>query len=222
MVAPAQFIEVAERCGLIVELGGWVLQQAALQQQRWAAQGRAAFPVAVNVSARQLREGRLLQQFEQAMAASGCDPALIEIELTEHTLVEDVDDNIRLLTALRDRGVRIGIDDFGTGLSSLAYLKRLPAVKLKIDRSFVRDLPQDLGDAAIVEAAVSMAHALGLQVVAEGVETEAQHQMLGRLGCNYGQGFLYSPALEPREFAEWARSREASAAVLARSRGAVK
>jgi diguanylate cyclase (GGDEF)-like protein len=222
MVPPAQFIEVAERCGLIVELGGWVLQQAALQQQRWAAQGRAAFPVAVNVSARQLREGRLLQQFEQALAASGCDPSLIEIELTEHTLVEDVDDNIRLLTALRDRGVRIGIDDFGTGLSSLAYLKRLPAAKLKIDRSFVRDLPQDLGDAAIVEAAVSMAHALGLQVVAEGVETEAQHQMLGRLGCNYGQGYLYSPALEPREFAEWAHSREASSAVLARSRGAVK
>ena len=222
MVPPGQFIDVAERSGLIVELGGWVLQQAAQQQQRWAAQGCGPWPVAVNVSARQLRDGKLLQQFEQALAVSGCDPSLIEIELTEHTLVEDVDDNIRLLTALRDRGVRIGIDDFGTGLSSLAYLKRLPAAKLKIDRSFVRDLPQDLGDAAIVEAAVSMAHALGLQVVAEGVETEAQHQMLGRLGCNYGQGYLYSPALDPREFAEWARSREASAAVLARSRGAVK
>ncbi|HSW02960.1 EAL domain-containing protein, partial [Aquabacterium sp.] len=146
----------------------------------------------------------------------------LEIELTEHTLVEDVDDNIRLLTALRERGVRIAIDDFGTGLSSLAYLKKLPAAKLKIDRSFVRDLPHDRSDAAIVEAAVSMAHALGLQVVAEGVETEAQHQMLGRLGCNFGQGFLYSPAVDAQQFVEWARSREESMQVLARSRGTAK
>lgn len=219
VVPPAQFIAVAERSGLIVELGGWVLQQAAQQQQRWAAMGLPPLPVAVNVSARQLRDGRLLQQFDQALASTGCDASLIEIELTEHTLVEDIDDNIRLLTALRERGVRIAIDDFGTGLSSLAYLKKLPAAKLKIDRSFVRDLPDDRGDVAIVEAAVSMAHALGLLVVAEGVETEAQHQMLGRLGCNFGQGYLYSPALDGTQFAEWARSRAASAEVLARSRG---
>ncbi|HSW04054.1 putative bifunctional diguanylate cyclase/phosphodiesterase, partial [Aquabacterium sp.] len=122
IVPPVQFIAMAERSGLIVELGGWVLQQAAQQQQRWAAMGLPPLPVAVNVSARQLRDGRLLQQFEQAVASTGCDPALLEIELTEHTLVEDVDDNIRLLTALRERGVRIAIDDFGTGLSSLAYL----------------------------------------------------------------------------------------------------
>lgn len=207
LVAPANFIAVAERSGLIVELGDWVLNEAARQLQRWATAGLPPLPVAVNVSARQLRDGRLLQQLEQALAATGCDPLLLEIELTEHTLVEDVDDNLRVLNALRERGVRVAIDDFGTGLSSLAYLKRLPAAKLKIDRSFVRDLPQDRSDAAIVEAAVSMAQALGLQVVAEGVETEAQHQLLGRLGCHFGQGYLYSPALEPDAFAAWCRSR---------------
>ncbi|MBI5260067.1 MAG: EAL domain-containing protein [Burkholderiales bacterium] len=222
LVPPAQFIAVAERSSLIVELGGWVLIEAASQLGRWAAQGLAPLPVAVNVSARQLQGGRLLQQFEQAVSQSGCNPALLEIELTEHTLVEDVEDNIRLLCALRDRGVRIGIDDFGTGLSSLSYLKRLPAAKIKIDRSFVRDLPADRGDLAIVEAAVSMAHALDLQVVAEGVETEAQHQMLARLGCNFGQGYLYSPALDAQQFADWAQSHRASAAVLERSRGAVR
>ncbi|WP_395699599.1 putative bifunctional diguanylate cyclase/phosphodiesterase [Aquabacterium sp.] len=203
LISPAQFIPLAERSGLIVELGEWVFHEAARQLQRWATAGMPPLPVAVNVSARQLREGLLLQQFEQAMAASGCDPTLLEIELTEHTLVEDVDDNLRLLHALRERGVRVAIDDFGTGLSSLSYLKRLPATKLKIDRSFVRDLPDDRGDVAIVEAALSMAQALGLQVVAEGVETEAQRQLLARLGCHAAQGFLYSPALEPDAFAHW-------------------
>ncbi len=206
LISPAQFIPIAERSGLIVELGDWVLHEAARQLQRWATAGLPPLPVAVNVSARQLREGRLMQQFEQAMTDSGCDPTLLEIELTEHTLVEDVDDNLRLLHALRDRGVRVAIDDFGTGLSSLSYLKRLPATKLKIDRSFVRDLPEDRGDAAIVEAALSMAHALGLQVVAEGVESEAQHQWLARLGCGAAQGFLYSPAVDADAFVEWCRS----------------
>jgi diguanylate cyclase (GGDEF)-like protein len=204
---PAPLISVAERSGLIVQLGGWVLQEAARQQVVWRSSGLPPWPVAVNVSARQLRGGRLLQQLDQALMRTGCRPDCLEIELTEHTLVEDVDDNIRLLARLRERGVRIAIDDFGTGLSSLAYLKRLPAAKLKIDRSFVRDLPTGRGDAAIVQAAVSMAHALGLDVVAEGVETAAQHRVLADMGCRYGQGYLYSPPLDAEAFARWVQAR---------------
>ena len=204
---PAPLISVAERSGLIVQLGGWVLQEAARQQVVWRSNGLPPWPVAVNVSARQLRGGRLLQQLDQALMRTGCRPESLEIELTEHTLVEDVDDNIRLLARLRERGVRIAIDDFGTGLSSLAYLKRLPAAKLKIDRSFVRDLPTGRGDAAIVQAALSMAKALGLDVVAEGVETAAQHRVLQDMGCRYGQGYLYSPPLDAEAFARWVQER---------------
>ncbi len=204
---PAPLIAVAERSGLIVQLGGWVLQEAARQQVVWRSSGLPPWPVAVNVSARQLRGGRLLQQLDQALMRTGCRPDCLEIELTEHTLVEDVDDNIRLLARLRERGVRIAIDDFGTGLSSLAYLKRLPAAKLKIDRSFVRDLPTGRGDAAIVQAALSMAQALGLDVVAEGVETAAQHRVLADMGCRYGQGYLYSPPLDADAFARWVQAR---------------
>jgi diguanylate cyclase (GGDEF)-like protein len=204
---PAPLISVAERSGLIVQLGGWVLQEAARQQVVWRSSGLPPWPVAVNVSARQLRGGRLLQQLDQALMRTGCRPDCLEIELTEHTLVEDVDDNIRLLARLRERGVRIAIDDFGTGLSSLAYLKRLPAAKLKIDRSFVRDLPTGRGDAAIVQAAISMAHALGLDVVAEGVETAAQHRVLADMGCRYGQGYLYSPPLDAEAFGRWVQAR---------------
>jgi diguanylate cyclase (GGDEF)-like protein len=204
---PAPLIAVAERSGLIVQLGGWVLQEAARQQVVWRTNGLPPWPVAVNVSARQLRGGRLLQQLDQALVRTGCRPDCLEIELTEHTLVEDVDDNIRLLERLRERGVRIAIDDFGTGLSSLAYLKRLPAAKLKIDRSFVRDLPTGRGDAAIVQAALSMAQALGLDVVAEGVETAAQHRVLVDMGCRYGQGYLYSPPLDAESFARWVQER---------------
>jgi diguanylate cyclase (GGDEF)-like protein len=207
LLPPAPLIAVAERSGLIVQLGGWVLQEAARQQVAWRSAGLPAGSVAVNVSARQLRGGRLLQQLDQALSRTGCPPECLEIELTEHTLVEDVDDNIRLLARLRERGVRIAIDDFGTGLSSLSYLKRLPAAKLKIDRSFVRDLPADRGDAAIVQAALSMAQALGMDVVAEGVETDAQHRMLKAMGCRYGQGYLYSRPLDAETFADWVRAR---------------
>jgi diguanylate cyclase len=204
---PAPLIAVAERTGLIVELGGWVLQEAARQQVVWRSQGLPPWPVAVNVSGRQLRGGRLLQQLDQALLRTGCRPDVLEMELTEHTLVEDVDDNIRLLARLRDRGVRIAIDDFGTGLSSLSYLKRLPVAKLKIDRSFVRDLPASRGDAAIVQAALSMAQALALDVVAEGVETAAQHRILQSMGCRYAQGYLYSPPLDAAAFARWVQAR---------------
>ncbi|MED5618855.1 putative bifunctional diguanylate cyclase/phosphodiesterase [Ideonella sp. BN130291] len=191
LLQPAEFIDVAESTGLIVELGAWVLDAATRQLARWQAAGLGHLYIAVNVSGRQIKRAVLLPQVQAALKASGANPRRLQIEITEHTLVEDVNASVQTLTALRDMGVRIAIDDFGTGLSSLAYLKRLPIDKFKVDRSFVRELPEAAGDAAIVTAVVSMAHALGLQVVAEGVETPAQREFLARLGCNHAQGFLF-------------------------------
>jgi diguanylate cyclase (GGDEF)-like protein len=191
LLQPGEFIHVAEATGVIVELGAWVLRAAARQLARWQAEGAIDFYVAVNVSGRQIKRAALLPQVEEALQASGADPRGLEIEITEHTLVEDVEVNVRTLTALRRRGLRIAVDDFGTGLSSLAYLKRLPIDKFKVDRSFVRELPDAAGDVAIVTAVISMARALGLQVVAEGVENEAQRELLARLGCDYGQGYWF-------------------------------
>lgn len=190
LLQPGEFIEVAEATGVIVELGGWVLHAAARQLAAWQGAGLRALYVAVNVSGRQIQRGALLPQVEAALAASGADASRLEIEITEHTLVEDVNVNVQTLTALRTRGLRIAVDDFGTGLSSLAYLKRLPIDKFKVDRSFVRELPQAAGDVAIVSAVISMARALGLEVVAEGVETEAQRELLAHLGCDHAQGYL--------------------------------
>lgn len=192
LLMPADFIDVAETSGLIVELGGWVLRAAAHQLARWREQGLGELYIAVNVSGRQIKRGVLLQQVEQALALTNADPARLQIELTEHTLVENIGSNLEVLGALRSRGMTIAVDDFGTGQSSLAYLKRLPIDKFKIDRSFVRELPHEAGDVAIVTAVVSMARALGLQVVAEGVESEAQRDLLRRLGCDHAQGFLFS------------------------------
>jgi len=203
LLGPGEFIDVAEASGLVVPLGGWVLAEAARQLMRWRAEGLSDLRVAVNVSARQLRGGRLIEQVEHAIAKAGADLQRLglEIELTEHTLVADLDENLKLLARLRDAGVRIAVDDFGTGLSSLSYLKRLPIDKLKIDRSFVNGLPDDASDLAIVKAALSMAHALGLKVVAEGVETQAQRDTLAGLGCDLGQGWLFGRPLPAAELA---------------------
>jgi diguanylate cyclase (GGDEF)-like protein len=215
LLAPGEFIDVAERSGLIVELGEWVLRAAARQLAAWDAQGLGGLALAVNVSGRQIKRGVLQAQVTQALAEAGIGAERLEIEITEHTLVEDVEANVAALNALRGMGMRIGIDDFGTGLSSLAYLKRLPIDKLKIDRSFVRELPHASDDTAIVSAIVSMARALGLAVVAEGVETVAQRDWLARLGCDLAQGFFYSRAVPAEEFAALlnASQRGADAAV---------
>ncbi len=204
LIPPHEFIDVAEQTGLVVELGAWALGEAAQQLVRWANAGLSLW-VAVNVSARQLRGGVLARQYREAVTLSGCDAQRLEIELTEHTLIENIDENLRILTELRDLGARIAIDDFGTGLSSLAYLKRLPLDKIKIDRSFVSDLPSDRSDSAIIAAAASMARVLGLRVVAEGVETEAQLQAVCALGCDLAQGYLFSKPLDAALFAAWAR-----------------
>jgi diguanylate cyclase len=200
-ISPAEFIPVAESSGLIIELGEWALHTACRQIRQWSDAGHEDFYVAVNVSARQIRRG-ILSPLRHAVAQTGVDPTRLEIELTEHSLVEDVDSNIAQLHALRQMGVSIAVDDFGTGLSSLSYLTRLPATKIKIDRSFIKDLPHQTPNAAIVTAVISMAHSLNLDVVAEGVETAAQRDDLLHKGCRLVQGYLYSPALPAQAVTE--------------------
>jgi diguanylate cyclase (GGDEF)-like protein len=198
-VSPSRFIPVAEDSGFIVPIGDWVLSQAVRQAALWHEGGRGV-PVAVNVSALQFQQAQFVDRVAQVLAVSGLPPSLLELELTESILVRDADEALARLDALARLGVRLSIDDFGTGYSSLAYLKRFPIDKLKIDRSFVRGLPDDDTDAGIVRAILQMARALGLRVIAEGVETETQRQFLRAGGCDEYQGFLCAPALDAFSF----------------------
>jgi EAL domain-containing protein (putative c-di-GMP-specific phosphodiesterase class I) len=156
-------------------------------------------PIAVNLSAHQFRGGKLDEQIAAVLHETGVEPALLELEITESTLMQDEPRIVAVLEALRARGLRISIDDFGTGYSSLAYLRRLPVDTLKIDRSFVQGIADDENDAALTAAIVSMARALGLRTIAEGVETEAQRRLLCRFGCDEMQGWLISKAVPPEE-----------------------
>jgi diguanylate cyclase (GGDEF)-like protein/PAS domain S-box-containing protein len=198
-VAPGLFIPVAEDSGFIVAIGDWVLAQAVRQAALWHQRGRAV-PMAVNVSALQFQQTQFVDRVAHVLAVSGLPPHLLELELTESILVHDAADALLRLGALSQLGVRLSIDDFGTGYSSLAYLKRFPIDKLKIDRSFVNGLPGDDSDVGIVRAILQMAQALGMKVVAEGVETETQRQFLLEAGCNEFQGFLFSPAVDGISF----------------------
>jgi diguanylate cyclase len=199
LLLPGAFIEVAEGSGLIVDLGGWVLRTAAQQQAAWQRRGLAHLFIAVNVSAQQLARRTLLDQVDAALKDSGADPRHLQIELTEHALVEDIAANVQVLATLKLRGMKIAIDDFGTGLSSLAYLKRLPIDKIKIDRSFVSDLRAAGEDYAIVATIAGLAQALNKEIVAEGIETRQQLAVLKRLGIQHGQGFLFSKAVPAAE-----------------------
>ncbi len=198
-VSPAEFIPVAEDSGFIVAIGDWVLHEAVTQAVRWWQQGRR-MPVAVNVSALQFQQSQFVETVSQVLQSAGLPPDLLELELTESILLRDADEALRRLQALAELGVGLSIDDFGTGYSSLAYLKRFPIQRLKIDRSFVQGLPADASDAGIVRAVAQMGRALGLQVIAEGVESEAQRDFLREAGCHEYQGFLFSPALDLAAF----------------------
>ncbi len=192
LVSPAEFIPVAEVCGLILPLGQWVLESACRQLVRWGRDSRTAhLTIAVNVSARQFHHPAFVDRVLSAIEESGASPERLKLELTESLLLSDVDDVIDKMTALKQRGVGFSLDDFGTGYSSLAYLKRLPLDQLKIDQSFVSDIVTNANDAAITNAIVSLAHNLGLSVIAEGVETESQCAYLARQGCHAYQGFLF-------------------------------
>ncbi len=203
LVSPARFIPVAEDSGLIVPIGEWVLGEACRQNRAWQEQGMPAVPVAVNISALQFRQPQFEASVERALAESGLEPAWLELELTESMMLHQGQGATDLLDRLKARGVRLSIDDFGTGYSSLAYLKRLPLDKLKIDQAFVRDIASDAGDAAITATIIQMAHNLGLSVIAEGVETEAQLEFLQAHDCASAQGFYFArpmPAADIRAF----------------------
>jgi diguanylate cyclase (GGDEF)-like protein/PAS domain S-box-containing protein len=190
LVPPLDFIPLAEERGLIVPIGRWVIQAACRQIRDWRAAGIVTPPVAVNLSARQFASETLVDDIGGAMALFGVAPSDLEVELTESVLMADPERANEVLQQLHAMGVRISIDDFGTGYSSLSYLKRFPAQTVKIDRSFISGLPSDADDLAITEAVIAMAHSLGLNVVAEGVETHEQLAALRRLGCDEAQGFL--------------------------------
>lgn len=207
-VAPAQFIAVAEESGFIIALGDWVLAQAVRQAAAWRSQGMP-LKIAVNVSALQFQQADFVDRVAQALRGADLPGALLELELTESILVRDASEALQRLYALSQLGVKLAIDDFGTGYSSLAYLKRFPIEKLKIDKSFIRNLPADDSDAAIVRAVIQLARALSLRVNAEGVETEAQRRMLAEVGCDELQGFLFAPALDAFSFEQRLRNQAA-------------
>ena len=184
MVGPDKFIALAEKTGLILPLGLWVLQQACRQLRLWAEDpATAQWTVAVNVSARQFRQDDFVQQVLQVLHDSGARACKLKLELTESMLLDDIDSVAARMAALRAEGIGFSLDDFGTGYSSLAYLKKLPLSQLKIDRSFVQDVLGNSNDAAIARAIIALAHSLGLEVVAEGVETQAQRDFLANIGC---------------------------------------
>ncbi len=201
MIAPGEFIPVAEETGLILPIGAWVLREALRQNRAWQEAGWPRVPVSVNLSPRQFRQTDLVDTVRAALDAAGQPAEMLELEITESTLMVDLDETLAKLEALSRMGVRLAIDDFGTGYSSLAYLKRFPVDKLKIDQSFVRDLTDDKDDAAIVAAIVGLARSLGVDVLAEGVERDAQLAALAGLGCSKFQGYYFSRPLAPEEAA---------------------
>jgi EAL domain-containing protein (putative c-di-GMP-specific phosphodiesterase class I) len=191
-VSPAEFIPVAEGSSLIVPIGTWALTEACRQSVAWQRAGYAPVKMAVNVSARQLAETDFVDVVRKALAESGLDPEMLELELTETTLMEHVEESLERLRQLRDLGVTMAIDDFGTGYSSLSYLQKLPVASVKIDLSFVRDISEAASTIPVIQAIIDLAHGMGLKVVAEGVETEHQLQTLRGLGCDNIQGYLVS------------------------------
>jgi diguanylate cyclase (GGDEF)-like protein len=195
LLPPAEFIPVLEDTDLIVPVGEWVLESVCRQIAQWQAMGLAALPVAVNLSARQFRMAGLDKVVAGIIAAAGIDAGMLELELTESLLMHDPEEAVRTLRNLERFGVRLAVDDFGTGYSSLMYLKRFPIDALKIDRAFISDATSNPEDAAITLAIINLGHSLGLKVVAEGVETAAQHEFLRANGCDEMQGFLFSRAV---------------------------
>jgi diguanylate cyclase (GGDEF)-like protein/PAS domain S-box-containing protein len=201
ILAPGVFIGLAEETGLILNLGSWVLEEACEQITRWAGKPETAhLAVAVNISALQFRQPEFEQQVLAALRRSGANPKNLKLELTESMLVENIEEIIAKMTRLRSHEIGFSLDDFGTGYSSLSYLKRLPLDQLKIDRSFVRDILIDASSGAIAEAIISLGRAMGMPVIAEGVETEEQRVYLARLGCHAFQGFLTSRPVPLHEF----------------------
>ena len=204
MVSPAEFIPVAEETGMILQIGAWVMREAAWQAADWARKG---YPVrvAVNLSARQFADPALVQSLVSLLEQHQLPANALELEITESTMMDGVANAAQILRDIKGMGVSLAIDDFGTGYSSLAYLKTFDIDKLKIDQSFIRDIHSDPDDAAIVRALVVLSHELGLEVVAEGVEDEAQLNFLQALGCDIAQGYFFSKPLPAADFVAFMR-----------------
>ncbi len=207
LLYPTEFIGLAEDNGLIVLLGEWVLNTACLQSKAWQDAGFEPLRLAVNLSARQFQQSKLVESVAKVLEDTGLEPHCLELELTEGSIMKNPEHVIGKLHEFREMGVKISIDDFGTGYSSLSYLKRFPIDTLKIDQSFVRDVSTDPDDAAIVKAIITLAHALKLNVIAEGVETAEQLEFLRMLKCDEVQGFLFSKALTTEEFTQLLKER---------------
>jgi EAL domain-containing protein (putative c-di-GMP-specific phosphodiesterase class I) len=201
-VSPADFIPIAEDCGLIVPIGNWVLRHACEQARAWAVAGLPAISMAVNVSAMEFQNAGFLEGLFRILGESRLDPRLLELELTESVLMKRVESTVTLLHAVRNSGVKVALDDFGTGYSSLSYLRRFPLDSLKIDRSFVQQLAGGADDAAIVIAVISMARSLRLRVVAEGVETLQELEFLCAHQCDEVQGYYFSRPVPAAQFAQ--------------------
>ena len=202
IIPPARFIPLAEESGLIHEIGHWVLKEACDQTYYLHRQGLFQGRMAINLSVRQIMQTDLILRFEQIIAESNCPPELLQLEVTEGIFMGQMQQSVPVLNVFKKLGVTIAIDDFGTGYSSLSYLKQLPIDKLKIDRSFIRDLPHDSDAIAITQAIISLGKNLGLSIVAEGVETLAQQTLLQKMNCEEGQGYLYSPPVPANAFEE--------------------
>ncbi|CCQ73678.1 bifunctional diguanylate cyclase/phosphodiesterase [Magnetospira sp. QH-2] len=206
MITPDKFIPVAEETGMIVDLGRWVLRSTCFQVRSWQKEGLPYFKVAVNLSPLQLHEGDFVETVKKALEDSGLDPRDLELEITERVIMEQMDEVVRIFSALRDMGIRVTIDDFGTGYSSLSYLQSLPLDGLKIDRSFIADIGEDGQGSSLAGAVVAIGQSLGLKVTAEGVETEDQLGFLRQQWCDEMQGFYFSRPLPPDEFASLLKS----------------
>ena len=206
VLPPTQFIPLAEETGLIVPIGRWVLKEACAQNMAWQRRGLRPVSMAVNLSPRQFVDEHLLQDIDEALAASGMSPVLLQLEVTESMVMRNVSRAVKVLDAIQSRGIRLAIDDFGTGYSSMSLMKQFPIDTIKIDRSFVRDLPEDSEDQAIAQAIISMGKALGMTVIAEGVETTEQEAFLRNHACDEMQGFLFSEPVPPQQLADLLRS----------------
>jgi diguanylate cyclase (GGDEF)-like protein/PAS domain S-box-containing protein len=203
LIAPARFIPIAEDSGLILVIGEWILVEACRQAQQWRDRGLLDASISVNVSAIQFRQNDFVRVVERAINVSGISPDCLELELTESVVMQGIDSTEQKLQELDALGVKVAIDDFGTGYSSLSYLQQFTVDRLKIDQSFVRDLPGIIDAAAIATAIVAMGLSLGLRIIAEGVETEAQAEFLQSVLCKEGQGYLYARPMEADEFEAW-------------------
>ena len=202
LVSPADFIPIAEETGLIEPLGDWVLKTACQQAKKWQDEGFDPFRMSVNVAGYQILQGSIVESTRTVLEETGLASEFLELEITEGFVMDHSERGVLILEELRKLGVSLAIDDFGTGYSSLSYLKRLPIDRLKIDRSFVMDIPHDKDDEAIVSSIIAIANNLGLTVIAEGVETEDQIRFLSGQACFEVQGFYFSKPIPGIEFSQ--------------------